>query len=91
VASRYPSCDQSWLVDHTRRFGYNGNFTRDSSSRDRYSGLPATVPLFRYPSQTTIDGDSATRRGAEARCISNFFVTAYQTTNSLHPCALVGI
>ena len=93
VASRYPIVrSKSWLVNQDlTAFGYNGDFTRDLfEAQIAIPGFPQPFHCFVTHLKATIDGDSATRRGAEARCISNFFVTAYQTTNSLHPCVLVG-
>jgi endonuclease/exonuclease/phosphatase family metal-dependent hydrolase len=99
IASRWPIIrSQSWLSSsNLANFGYtNGNIT---VARDLFEAQIA-VPNFAQPlhvfvahlKATTSGGqDDADRRGAEANCISNFFVTVFLTgTNKLHPYILSG-
>ncbi len=93
VASRYPIVrSKSWLVNQDlTSFGYAGDFTRDLfEAQIAMPGFAQPFHCFTTHLKAFADETSATRRGAEARCISNFFVTAYQATNALRPCVLVG-
>lgn len=72
-------------------FGYDGNFTRDLFEAE------INVPNFSQPlhvftmhlksGQTT---DDTAKRAAESAVVSNYFVTAYLTTNSSHPYLITG-
>jgi len=93
VASRFPiTRSASWLARSSLiNFGYNGVFTRDVFEAE------IAVPSFSQPFHffTTHlkahgDQDSAERRGAESRAVSNYFANAFLTTNSLRPYVLVG-
>ena len=93
VASRFPIArSKSWLLGaNLAPYGYSGKFTRDLFEAQ------ITVPEFNQPFhffvthlQAGTTEDEATRRGAEARCISNYFAAIYLTTNSTHPYCLVG-
>lgn len=52
--------------------------------------FPQPLHFFTTHLKAHPDQDSAERRGAEARAISNFLARAYLTTNSHHPYVLVG-
>lgn len=93
IASRFPIIrSTSWLGRSSlTNFGYNGVFTRDLFEAE------IAVPSFGQPFHffTThlkahADQDSAERRGAEARAVSNFLANAFLTTNALRPYLLVG-
>ena len=93
VASRFPIArSKSWLIGaNLTPYGYSGKFARDLFEAQ------ITVPEFDQPLhffvthlQAGTTEDEATRRGAEARCISNYFAAIYLTTNSSHPYCLVG-
>jgi autotransporter-associated beta strand protein len=93
IASRFPIArSKSWLIGaNLTPYGYNGKFTRDLFEAQ------ITVPEFDQPFhffvthlQAGSTQDESTRRGAEARCISNYFAAIYLTTNSTHPYCLVG-
>jgi len=93
VASRFPIArSKSWLIGaNLTPYGYSGK-----SARDLFE-VQITVPGFDQPFhfftahlQAGTTQDEATRRGAEARCISNYFAAIYLTTNSAHPYCLVG-
>ncbi len=93
VASRYPIVrSKSWLVNQDlTSFGYAGDFTRDLfEAQIALPGFAQPLHFFTTHLKAFADETSATRRGAEARCISNFFATTYQITNALRPCVLVG-
>ena len=88
VASRFPIArSKSWLLGaNLTPYGYSGKFTRDLFEAQ------ITVPEFDQPFhffvthlQAGTTEDEATRRGAEARCISNYFAAIYLTTNSTSP------
>jgi endonuclease/exonuclease/phosphatase family metal-dependent hydrolase len=93
VASRYPIArSKSWLINNDlTAYGYAGTFTRDLfEAQIAVPGLPQPFHFFTTHLKAHPDQDSAERRGAEARAISNFLAYAYLTTNSLHPYVLVG-
>ena len=93
VASRFPiRRAQSWLArSNLASFGYSGVFTRDLFEAEiLVAGFPQPFHFFTTHLKAHADQDSAERRGAEARCVSNFFATAFLTTNALHPYLLVG-
>jgi endonuclease/exonuclease/phosphatase family metal-dependent hydrolase len=93
VASRFPILrSQSWLArSNLVEFGYNGVFTRDLF--EAVLDLPGFAQPFHFFTvhlKAHADQDSAERRGAEARAVSNFFANAYLSTNQLQPYLLVG-
>jgi len=93
VASRYPiTRSKSWLVNRDlSAFGYDGDFTRDLFEAEiTPPGFAQPLHFFTTHLKAHPDEESSIRRGAEARCISNFFATTYQATNALRPCVLVG-
>jgi len=93
VASRFPITRfKSWLArSDLASFGYSGVFTRDLFEAEiAVPGLAQPFHFFTTHLKAYSDEDSATRRGAESRAISNYFVTAFLTTNALRPYVLVG-
>lgn len=93
VASRFPIVrSKSWLArSNLTAFGYAGVFTRDLFEAEiLVPGFPQPFHFFNTHLKAHPDEDSSVRRGAEARAISNFFFTAYLTTNTLRPYVLVG-
>jgi len=93
VASRFPIVrSKSWLArSNLTAFGYAGVFTRDLFEAEiLVPGFPQPFHFFNTHLKAHPDEDSSIRRAAEARTISNFFFTAYLTTNSLRPYVLVG-
>jgi endonuclease/exonuclease/phosphatase family metal-dependent hydrolase len=93
VASRFPILrSKSWLArSDLTAFGYAGVFTRDLFEAEiLMPGLPQPLHFFTTHLKAHPDEASSLRRAAEARAISNYFVTAYLTTNALRPCVLVG-
>jgi endonuclease/exonuclease/phosphatase family metal-dependent hydrolase len=93
IASRFPiTRSKSWL-DGTNLagFGYNGGYTRDLfEAQIAVPGYPQPLHVFTSHLKCCSDTTSALRRGAEASAISNFLVTAFLTTNSLHTYLLTG-
>jgi endonuclease/exonuclease/phosphatase family metal-dependent hydrolase len=93
VASRFAiRRSSSWLsrTDLTS-FGYAGVFTRELFEAEiLLPGFPQPFHFFDTHLKAFSDQASSERRGAEAHCISNYFATAYRTTNALHPYRLVG-
>ena len=93
IASKFPiTRSKSWL-DGTNlsNFGYSGNFTRDLfEAQLAVPGYPQPLHVFTSHLKCCSDTTSALRRGAEASAISNFLVTAFLTTNSLHTYLLTG-
>lgn len=93
VASRFGiRRSNSWLArTDLTAFGYAGVFTRDLFEAEIVMpGFPQPFHFFTTHLKAHPDQDSAERRGAESRCVSNFFAKAYLTTNALHPYLLVG-
>ena len=93
IASKFPiTRSKSWL-DGTNlsNFGYSGNFTRDLfEAQLAVPSYPQPLHVFTSHLKCCSDTTSALRRGAEASAISNFLVTAFLTTNSLHTYLLTG-
>jgi endonuclease/exonuclease/phosphatase family metal-dependent hydrolase len=93
VASRFPVArSKLWLAGSSlSAFGYSGTFDRGLlEAQITVPGFSQPFHFFvTHPQAGTTEAE-ATRRGAEARAISNYFVTVYLTTNSLHPYCLVG-
>jgi endonuclease/exonuclease/phosphatase family metal-dependent hydrolase len=95
ILSRFPiTRSQKWLDGaDLAPFGYTAaNFTRDLfEAQIAVPGFPQPLHVFTtHLKAGTSDSDDAARRAAEASAISNFFVTAYLTTNALHPYLLTG-
>ena len=93
VASRYPVVrSKSWLINSDlTAYGYAGDFTRDLFEAEiLVPDLPQPFHFFTTHLKAHPDEDSSIRRAAEARAISNYFATAYLTTNALRPYVLVG-
>jgi endonuclease/exonuclease/phosphatase family metal-dependent hydrolase len=94
ILSRFPiTRSTSWLDGASlTNFGYDGKFTRDLfEAQIAVPGFPQPLHVFttHLKSGTSLSAD-AQRRAAEASAISNFFVHAYLTTNSLQPYLLTG-
>ena len=95
ILSRFPiTRSQKWLDGaDLAPFGYtNANFTRDLfEAQIAVPNFPQPVHVFTaHLKSGTSSADDAARRAAEASAISNFFVTAFLTTNSSHPYLLTG-
>lgn len=95
IASRFPIIrSQKWLdAASLVPFGYSGNFTRDLfEAQIAVPGFPQPLHVFvtHLKATTSSPQSDADKRAAEASAISNFFVTAYLTTNALHPYVLSG-
>jgi hypothetical protein len=93
VASRYPiTRAQSWLPrSDLSAFGYSGPFTRDLFEAEiAMPGFEQPLHFFTTHLKASGDETSASRRGAEARAISNFIAMAFLTTNAHRPYLLVG-
>ena len=93
IVSRFPiTRSKSWLVNSSlNSFGYSGTFTRDLfEAQIDVPGFLQPFHFFATHLKAMDDQASATRRGAEARAISNFFANIFLSTNSLHPYCLVG-
>lgn len=93
VASRFPIArSKSWLVGSSLSpYGYGGTFSRDLfEAQIAVPGFSQPFHFFVTHLKAFADQSSATKRGAEARAISNFLAAVYLTTNSLHPYCLVG-
>jgi len=94
IASRYPIARaKSWLNDaDLDPFGYtNSNFTRDLfEAQIAVPGFDQPLHVFTTHLKSGSASDERTQRAAEARAISNFFVTAFLTTNASHPYVLTG-
>ena len=95
ILSRFPiTRSQKWLDGaDLAPFGYtNANFTRDLfEAQLAVPGFPQPLHIFTtHLKAGTTDSDDAARRAAEASAISNYFVSVFLTTNSLHPYLLTG-
>ncbi len=94
TASRFPIArSQSWLArTDLNPFGFDGVFTRDLFETEiNVPGLPQPLHVFNVHLKAFNDEISAPRRAAEARCISNWFVTIYLTgADRNEPYALLG-
>ncbi len=93
IASRFPIArSKSWLIGaNLTPYGYNGKFARDLfEAQIAVPGFDEPFHFFVSHLQAGSTQNEATRRGAEARCISNYFAAIYLTTNSTHPYCLVG-
>jgi endonuclease/exonuclease/phosphatase family metal-dependent hydrolase len=94
IISRFPIvASRSWLHGlDLAEFGYsNSGFTRDLFEAEiAIPGFPQPLHVFTVHLKSGQDTDSAAKRGAEAGAVSNFFATAFLTTNSLRPYVLTG-
>lgn len=94
IASRFPiTRSKSWLHGaDLNPYGYtNANFTRDLfEAQIAVPGFAQPLHVFTAHLKADSDADCCAKRAAEASAISNFFVTAYLTTNALHPYTLSG-
>ncbi len=93
IASRFPiTRSQKWLDGVSLvGFGYDGNFTRDLfEAQIALPEFPQPLHVFTTHLKSGQGPDDSARRAAEANAISNFFVTGFLTTNSLHPYLLTG-
>ena len=81
ILSRFPIArSRSWLAraDLTA-FGFDGVFTRDLfEAQVVVPWLPQPLHVFDVHLKAFNDATSGPRRAAEARCISNWFVTTYE-------------
>lgn len=97
IVSRFPiTRSTSWLDGSSLlAFGYSNSpstFTRDLfEAVVSVPGFPQPLHVFtthlKSGNSSSVD---AQRRAAEASAISNYFVTAFLTTNALHPYLLTG-
>jgi endonuclease/exonuclease/phosphatase family metal-dependent hydrolase len=93
IASRYPiSRSQSWLAKSSlSSFGYSGTFTRDLfEAQVQLPGSTTPLHVFVTHLKCCSDATSVQRRAAEARAVSNFFVTVFLPTNGQHAHTLRG-
>ena len=94
IASRFPiTRSKSWLhSSNLAPFGYVGRgFTRDLFEAEiAVPGFPQPLHVFSVHLKSGQDSDSSLKRAAEAGAISNYFVTAYLSTNFLQPYLVCG-
>ncbi|MFN7138488.1 MAG: immunoglobulin domain-containing protein, partial [Limisphaerales bacterium] len=93
IVSRWPiSRSQRWLFNSSlTNFGYEGNFTRDLFEAEiNVPGFGDPLHVFTAHLKSGSDRDSSTRRAAEARSVSNYFVNGFLTTNAHRPYVLTG-
>ena len=93
ILSRYPiSRSQSWMGRvNLSQFGYNGPFTRDLFEAEiQLPEQPRHLHVFTTHLKAGTDSTSLLRRAAEARAVSNFFVTVFLPTHSANPYAVTG-
>lgn len=94
TVSRFPILrSQSWLArTPLDAFGFDGVFTRDLFEAEiAVPGFPAPIHVFNVHLKAFADATNSVRRGAEARCISNWFVTTFLAGPARHdPYALLG-
>ncbi|MBE0543408.1 MAG: immunoglobulin domain-containing protein, partial [Verrucomicrobia bacterium] len=93
IASRFPITRSTKWLDGVSlvNFGYNGNFTRDLfEAQIAVPGFPQPLHVFTTHLKAGQGTDDSARRAAEAKAISNFFVTGFLTTNQLRPYLLTG-
>jgi endonuclease/exonuclease/phosphatase family metal-dependent hydrolase len=94
IGSRFPITRWTNHLDGASltNFGYDGTFTRDLlEAQIAVPGFAQPLHLFvAHLKSGTGSSDDAARRGAEASAISNFFVTVFLATNTLHPFILAG-
>jgi endonuclease/exonuclease/phosphatase family metal-dependent hydrolase len=94
ILSRFPIvASRSWLhLADLNPFGYtNSSFIRDLFEAEiAVPTFPQHLHVFTAHLKSGQDTDSSNKRAAEAGAISNFFVTAYLSSNSLQPYLLTG-
>jgi len=94
ILSRYPiTRSKSWLdFADLAPFGWtSNNFTRDLfEAQIAMPGFPQPLHVFTTHLKSGQGTTDSSRRTAEAGCISNYFVTGFLTTNSLHTYVLTG-
>ncbi|HLP78710.1 MAG TPA: immunoglobulin domain-containing protein, partial [Candidatus Paceibacterota bacterium] len=94
IVSRYPIvASRSWLHgSDLTPFGFSGSgFTRDLFEAEiAIPGFPQHLHVFTAHLKSSQDANSAMKRAAEASAISNFFATAFLTTNGLRPYIVTG-
>lgn len=93
ILSRYPiRRAQSWLDDaDLQAFGHAGRFTRDLFEAEiEVPNFGQPVHVFTTHLKNGSDADSASRRGAEAGAISNFFVRVFRPAHPAAPYLLTG-
>lgn len=93
ILSRYPiNRSRSWLDDAPLdSFGYGGSFTRDLFEAEiAVPGFDTPIHIFTAHLKNGSDATSATRRGAEAGAVSNFFVNVFLPQHAGRPYALTG-
>ncbi len=81
IVSRFPIArSHSWLArTDLSAFGFDGVFTRDLfEAQVVVPWLPRPLHVFDVHLKAFNDAINGPRRAAEARCISNWFVTIYQ-------------
>lgn len=93
ILSRFPIVrSQKWLDGVTlTNFGFDGNFTRDLfEAQITVPGFDQPLHMFTTHLKSGQDATSSSRRGAEARAISNFLVTVFLPANGNRPYLLTG-
>jgi endonuclease/exonuclease/phosphatase family metal-dependent hydrolase len=93
VISRFSiTRSNSWLDGMSlTNFGSTNIFTRDLFEAEiAVPNFQAPLHVFTTHLKSGQDADDSSRRAAEARAISNFFVTSFLTTNANHPYLLTG-
>jgi|GEM_PF-838630 Metal-dependent hydrolase len=93
IISRFPIvASRSWLNgEDLTPFGYSGTFKRDLFEAEiELPGFSQPLHVFTVHLKSGQDNDSAARRSAEAGAISNFFATAFLSSNRFRPYVLTG-
>jgi endonuclease/exonuclease/phosphatase family metal-dependent hydrolase len=95
IASRFPIARAtSWLRQaDLAPFGYtnDSNFTLDLfEAHISVPGFEQPLHVFTAHLKSGTSSDALAKRNAEAAAVSNYFVTAFLTTNASHPYVLTG-
>jgi endonuclease/exonuclease/phosphatase family metal-dependent hydrolase len=94
IASRFPIARAtSWLRQaDLAPFGYtNSNFSRDLyEAQLTVPGFELPLHVFTVHLKSGSSSDERAKRNAEGLAVSNYFVTAFLTTNASHPYVLTG-
>ena len=93
IVSRYPIArSQKWLDGVTlTNFGFDGTFARDLfEAQITVPGFDQPLHVFTTHLKSGQDTTSSSRRGAEARAISNFLVATFLPANGHRPYLLTG-
>jgi endonuclease/exonuclease/phosphatase family metal-dependent hydrolase len=94
IASRFPIARAtSWLRQaDLAPFGYtNSNFSRDLyEAQITVPGFEEPLHVFTVHLKSGSSSDEHAKRNAEACAVSNYFVTAFLTTNASRPYVLTG-